>query len=118
MKYFVYLAAALVVASPAVARDAGEVGYARGALGYDALVAGDYQRAEIQLQTGHGVSVDDPARLLNLSMVYLRTGRIETARTILEYVRDSRHSEDLELGDGREVNSREVARMMLASINR
>jgi uncharacterized protein HemY len=51
-----------------------EVGYAPGALGYAAIVTGDFRSAEAQLASSPAPA-DDPARLLNLAHVYKSTGR-------------------------------------------
>jgi hypothetical protein len=57
----------------------GEIGYPRESLGYDALVAGRFHQAEVQIETSRGVAVDDPARLLNLGAVHMQTGRLRAA---------------------------------------
>lgn len=120
LKYGIVILAAgigsAVLANPAAPR--GEVGYATGALGYDALVAGDLNRAETQLNAQRGVSANDPARLLNLANVYMRTGRTEEARALLLSVRDSRSSFDVELADGRVASTRDVARLAIARMDR
>lgn len=104
------------LANPATPR--GEVGYATGALGYDALVAGDLNRAETQLDAMNGVSANDPARLINLANVYMRTGRTTEARNLLIAVRDSRTSFDVELANGRVASTRDVARQAMARMDR
>ena len=104
------------LANPGTPR--GEVGYATGALGYDALVAGDLNRAETQLDAMNGVSANDPARLINLANVYMRTGRTTEARNLLIAVRDSRTSFDVELANGRVASTRDVARQAMARMDR
>lgn len=96
----------------------GEIGYANGALGYDALVAGDLPRAEAQLNARHGVTMNDPARLLNLANVYMQTGRTQEARALLIAVRDNRTSFDVELANGAIASTRDVARRALARMDR
>lgn len=117
---WIIAAATLATGSTAFANSAtsGEVGYATGALGYDALVAGDLTRAETQLDALHGVRANDPARLINLANVYMRTGRIAAARNLLVTARDSHTQFDVELANGEVVSTREVARRALARMER
>ena len=107
-----------VTASPVYAQARGEVGYARGALGYDALVAGDLRGAERQIASARGVAQDDPARLINLAYIHMQTGRLASARALFETVRDSRTHFMVELANGDAVDTRDVARRALARMNR
>lgn len=112
-------AAALVagLASPALAQDrAGEVGYPVGSLGYDALVRGDVQAAEVQLERGNGVAATDPARLINLGYVHMRAGRFITAQTLFQTVRDSEEHFTVELANGETADTRAVARRALGRL--
>jgi Tfp pilus assembly protein PilF len=95
----------------------GEIGYARGALGYDALVAGDIRTAEIQLETASNVAANDPARLINLGYVHMRSGRLATAQSLFEAARDSDTSFAVELADGSVADSRDVARRALTRVS-
>lgn len=109
----------LAVSSAATASDArGEIGYARGALGYDALIAGDLERAEQQIADARNVARDDPARLINLAYIHMQTGRMQSARALFEMVRDHRTSFIVELANGETAETREVARRALARMNR
>lgn len=92
----------------------GEVGYARGSLGYDALRANDLRRAEVQIESAQGIAADDPARLINLGYIHMRTGRIQSAQRLFEAVRDHRTNVMLELANGEVASSRDVARRALA----
>lgn len=92
----------------------GEVGYARGSLGYDALRANDLRTAEVQIESAQGIAADDPARLINLGYIHMRTGRIQSAQRLFEAVRDHRRDVMLELANGEVANSRDVARRALA----
>ena len=108
---------ALVMAGAAhAAPQSGEVGYPQGALGYDALVQGDFRTAEIQLQTSPSAA-NDPARLINMGYLYLRTGRVANARQLFEAVRDGRDHFDVELANGTVEDSRIVASRVLARMN-
>lgn len=114
-RFTLALCAVATITVPAFAneRPDRELGYARGALGYEALMRADYSAAEQQIEARNGVTVNDPARLLNLANVYLRTGRIANARALFEAVRDHRRHFALEMANGAVMDSREVARIAL-----
>ncbi|MEP2989220.1 MAG: hypothetical protein ABJN65_01505 [Parasphingorhabdus sp.] len=108
----------LIVATPALAEvTEGEIGYAKGSLGYDALVAGDNQTALAQLEAAKEVSVNDPARLINLGQAYLRTGRTGDAAKMFTAAMNNNRSFDLVLADGTVINSREAAKLALRKMN-
>jgi Tfp pilus assembly protein PilF len=106
---------ASAIGGTAMAQSAqGEIGYARGSLGYDALRANDLRTAEIQIESAQGIAADDPARLINLGYIHMRTGRIQSAQRLFEAVRDHRTNVMLELANGEVASSRDVARRALA----
>ncbi len=112
------LAATLASAAAASDRNANqpaarEIGYARTALGYEALRRADYTAAESQIEAQRRVGANDPARLLNLANVHWRTGRVASARALYEQVRDHRRHFAVELASGRVLDSRDVARLAL-----
>lgn len=112
------LAAALATPAAASDRNANrtaerEIGYARTALGYEALMRADYTTAEAQIEAQRRVAANDPARLLNLAHVHWRTGRLASARALYQAVRDHRRHFALELANGQVLDSREVARLAL-----
>jgi Tfp pilus assembly protein PilF len=94
----------------------GEIGYARGSLGYDALRDNDLRTAEVQIESAQGIAADDPARLINLGYIHMRTGRIQSAQRLFETVRDHRRDVMLELANGEVANSRDVARRALSRV--
>jgi Tfp pilus assembly protein PilF len=94
-----------------------EIGYARTALGYEALIQGDYITAESQIEARRGIAENDPARLLNLAHVHWQTGRIASARAMFESVRNHRRHFAVELANGSVRDSREVATMALERMN-
>ena len=96
---------------------AGEIGYARGTLGFDAIVAGDLRTAESQIENARTVAANDPARLLNLGYIHMRTGRTQSAQRLFETVRDQREGVTLQLATGEVIDSRDVARRALARMN-
>lgn len=113
-----FTAGLLIATTPALAEaPKGEIGYAKGSLGYDALVAGDNHTALAQLEAAEGVSADDPARLINLGQAYLRTGRTGDAAKMFIAAVNNNRSFDLVLADGTVINSREAAKMALLKMN-
>jgi tetratricopeptide (TPR) repeat protein len=99
---------AIAMASPASAQPR-EIEYPRGSLGYEALVASDYQRAEQQLRADNRVHHNDPARLLNYGLVLAKTGRMAEARKLFEQTL-AEDEVELILADGETLGSHEVAR--------
>lgn len=93
----------------------GEVAYPQKAIGYDALVAGDNERAISDMLSGN-VSRHDPAFLLNLGQAYARSGRVSEARELFRMAARKREDVDLVLADGRVVNSKLAARQALATV--
>lgn len=111
------LLCAVLIAAAAVPAAAApvEIGYPRHALGYTAMMSGDYVTAERQLRAPADVDADDPARLINLGTLLIRTGRQAEGAALIER---ARKSEDIELllADGRSMWSRDVARRALATV--
>ncbi len=93
----------------------GEVAYPQKAIGYDALVAGDNERAIRDMLSGN-VSRHDPAFLLNLGQAYARSGRVSEARELFRLAARKRENVDLVLADGRVMNSKLAARQALATV--
>jgi Tfp pilus assembly protein PilF len=112
---FVLLACAAGVGTPALAEERGEIGYELGALGYDALIAGDYSTAETQLRARKGVAKNDPARLINLGQVLAQTGRVAEAERMFRRASEADEVE-LILADGSRVSSWEAADKALRSL--
>jgi len=110
------IAAGLTMAAlPAVAQaQEGEIGYAKGALAYDALVAGDNQAAVEKLESG---KLNDPAVMINLGQAYARTGRSSDAVKMFMAAMNSNRSFDLVLADGQVINSRKAAQIALNNLN-
>lgn len=98
----------------AVTAQTAEFEYPAGALGTDAILAGDYGTAERQIRESH-VSKYDPARALNLGLVLAKTGRADSA--IKQFRRVLLEDEvDLELADGKTISSHVAARQALARL--
>lgn len=107
----------LLMATPAIAQDSGEIGYAKGALGYDALIAGDNETALQQLEAAEKVDAQDPARLINLGQTYARLGRTGDAARMFMAAMQSNRDFDLLLANGKVVNSRDAANQALQHLN-
>ncbi|SIN64296.1 hypothetical protein SAMN02745824_1372 [Parasphingorhabdus marina DSM 22363] len=108
----------MMTATPASAEsDKGEIGYAKGALAYDALMAGKNEVAVERLEQAKYVQANDPARLINLGQAYARTGRMGDAAVMFQSAINSNRSLDLVLSDGTVINSRDAARLALRNLN-
>jgi len=116
MAIYSFIGAALIAAGsvPAAAAPA-EIDYPRNSLGYAAMMSRDYVTAEAQLRALDGVDAADPARLINLGQLLIRTGRLAEGTALLD---QARKVEDVELvlADGRTMWSRDVARRALATV--
>lgn len=83
-------------------------------LGYQAIADGDFASAEQMIRSSELLPVDDPARLLNLAYIYMRTGRTADALRCYEAVQASDEHFMVELANGMTMDSRDVARMAIA----
>jgi len=83
---------------------------------YEALMGGQADRAIAQLEARLVQEPEDPALLINLGAAYAQLGRTERAAAAYEAVLDSSTRYDMELADGRWVDSRRVARMALRQL--
>jgi len=108
-------AVAIAAAAAPLAAKPVEVGYPKNSLGYAALMSAQYATAEQQLRAAEGVAANDPARLINLGTLLIRTGRQAEGAALLD---QAVKGEDIELvlADGRTMWSRDVARRALASV--
>lgn len=92
-----------------------ETAYPPVAIGYDALVSGNNERAITDMLKG-SVSRLDPAFLLNLGQAYARTGRLSEARELFRKAAKKRENVDLVMADGRIMSSKMAARQALATV--
>lgn len=124
--------AALGMAAPAIAQPvqnraaANEIGYEAGALGYAALLKGNYPVALEQMQAAEqqvspsapqDLSRRDPARLINMGLAYAKMGDLALARSHYQAAIDSERSFDVILSDGRVMDSRVAARHALRRLD-
>ncbi|WP_260581062.1 hypothetical protein [Sphingopyxis sp. PET50] len=99
----------IVVTGPQADSDALPVAYAE-------LKAGDNRAAVAKLTGESAVDARDPSRLINLGTAYARLGRTDEAAAAYEAAIGSPIRYDLELSDGRYVDSRWAARTALANL--
>ena len=104
----VVLAQAPVIVSgrSAAAEDRVDVAYAE-------LSRGQAEEAAAKLERDRQLEIDDPAKLLNLGAAYARLGRTGEARDLFAAAVMSPNRYDLELADGRWMDSRRAARLAL-----
>ncbi|MBL8648850.1 MAG: hypothetical protein JNL35_00405 [Sphingopyxis sp.] len=100
----------IVVTGPQVESDTLPVAYAE-------LKAGDNRGAVAKLTDETHVDARDPSRLINLGTAYARLGRTADAAAAYDAAIGSPIRYDLELSDGRYVDSRWAARTALANLN-
>jgi Tfp pilus assembly protein PilF len=115
-KTILILAAAAMVSSPAAAREARADGVTILPVAYEALRDGRPADAVAQLTASDAVSERDPSRLINLGTAYARLGRTSDAAAMYRAAVDSPIRYDLELADGRYMDSRWAARLALAGL--
>jgi hypothetical protein len=111
----VICAALIAVGTVPAAAAPAEIDYPRHSLGFAAMKAGDYVTAEAQLRALNGVEANDPARLINLGQLLIRTGRHAEGAALLDQARKAEDI-DLVLANGRTMSSRDIARRALASV--
>lgn len=109
-------AATLAGVAQAQTPSTGEIGYSHGSLGYDALVAGDNERAIAQILAEARIDRNDPARMINLGQAYARTGRTGEAAELFKAVIKSRDEVDLILADGSVMSSKDAAAKALSKL--
>jgi Flp pilus assembly protein TadD len=110
---FILALGTAAMAGPAVA-DEREIEYSEGALGFSAIMSGDYQAAEAQLAT-YKAHKDDPARLINHGFVLAKMGqRDQAAKKFQRAI--AVDNVELILADGEVADSRDVAARALMSL--
>lgn len=82
-------------------------------VGYEALMAGDNERAIAEIEANHALHRDDPARLLNLGIAHARMGDEGEARAFFRAAVTSADQMELETSQGDWVYSRALARQAL-----
>lgn len=110
--------ALLSAAAAAAESNNAEIGYERGALGFEALMANDNETALRQIQSAKNVPHNDPARLINLGRAHARLGNVMQAQQAFEAAANCREHFDIVLSNGKVMNSRKAAMLSLQSLKR
>lgn len=107
---------AIAAAAPALARDNPGDGTTVLPVAFEALRDGRTHEAVQHLTDTREVDARDPSRLINLGTAYARLGRGEQAATMFRAALGSPIRYDLELADGRTMDSRWAARLALKGL--
>ncbi len=107
----------LVLAQASPATLTVEANRADGNVGYAELASGDANGAIARIEAGGGVQRNDPAALINLGSANARLGRIDSARQYYVAAITRGEPQDLELADGRWIDSRRAARLALRMLD-
>ena len=83
---------------------------------YEQLAAGDAEAAVAELEALLADHPGDPALLINLGSAWSQLGNAERAEYYYRLARDADETYELELADGRWIDSRDAARLALASV--
>jgi hypothetical protein len=108
----------LVLAQASPATLTVEANRADGNVGYAELASGDASGAIARIEAGGGAQRNDPAALINLGSANARLGRLESARQYYVAAITRGEPQDLELADGRWIDSRRAARLALRMLDR
>ena len=85
---------------------------------FDELSRGLNQAAIERIEANDALAHDDPARLINLGIAHAREGNDDAARTMFRAAARSESSVRLETATGAWIESRDLARMALAMLDR
>jgi len=83
---------------------------------YEELVDGDAEAAVTQLEAQLVDEGGHPALFINLGSAHARLGNLERAEFFYRAARDCDEEYQMELADGRWMDSRDAARLALASV--
>lgn len=83
---------------------------------YEELVQGDAEGALAELEAALAENPGDPAILINLGSAHSALGNLERAEFYYNAARSSSETYQLELANGRWMDSREAASLALASV--
>ena len=112
------LASVILAQAPIVAATHQPVEPAEVDVAYSELAAGMPAAAEARIEANRALDAQDPARLINLGAAYAAQGRTAQAEAMFKAAILSDRQYELELADGRWVDSRAAARMALAELKR
>lgn len=107
------LFAAALLAQGAPAAITVEAGQDKVEVAYADLAAGRTIDAVARLRANPALAADEPAALINLGAAHARLGQVNRARKAYRAAIASRARYDLELADGRWMDSRAAARLAM-----
>lgn len=85
-------------------------------VGYQELVAGDARAAVARIEAQRGIRSDEPAVLINAGTAYARLGQLDKAKQAFRAAARSNNRYQLELADGRWMDSREAALLAMGRL--
>lgn len=80
---------------------------------YDDLRAGRNQSAIARIKGNAAIDANDPSAMINLGAAHARVGKVEEARTYYLAAIASKDRYDVQLSDGRWMDSRRAARLAI-----
>lgn len=86
-------------------------------VGYEALMAGDNERAIAEIEGNRSLAKDDPARLINLGIAHANSGDEQRARKMFDAAVMSADQMELETSTGDWIYSRAIARTALRMLD-
>lgn len=86
-------------------------------VGYEELLRGDARGAIEEIEANPDLGHGDPAALINLGSAHVRLGHLDLARQYYSSAIKSNDPYDLELADGRWMDSRRAARLALRMLD-
>ncbi len=87
-------------------------------VGYEELKSGQPEAAIETIEANRELESDDPAALINLGNAHARLGRTDEAFRYYRAAAESRDRYELQLEDGRWMDSRRAARLALNALQR
>ncbi len=112
------LLAGVLMAQPIGSVVTVEASTAASDVGFAELTQGRPQDAITRIQTNPELETGDPAALINLGTAHARLGHADQARKFYMAAIASRDRADLEMADGRWMDSRKAARLGVESLRR
>ena len=109
---------AALAGSPIASKEADSIAESATEFAAELIMAGDKRAALIQLEQKLEAAPNDPAVLINLGIAYAQMGYDEKARDTFEGALTSPKAEQLNIADGRVMDSRRLARKALQMLDR
>lgn len=117
MSTSIFIAAALLTQAPVLVT-APMPGVSSSEVGYGELVAGHPEAAIARIESNGLARAGDPLALINLGTAYKMLGRKDEAQRMYRAAATSDQRYDVELANGRWIDSRRAATIAIAKIGR